>query len=150
MSAGVKIRRAYFSDALNIHSVEVEAFSNPWSLKAFETELTDNELAYYLIAEKDGGIIGYAGMWLIVEEAHVTNVAISTPFRGQGIGELLMKSLIEYAASRGARSMTLEVRVTNAVAQGLYEKMGFVKRGVRRQYYSDNREDALIMWLDRL
>lgn len=146
----IKIRRAHLGDIDGVHAVEVETFSTPWSRAAFEAEMTDNELAYYLVLEKEGKTIGYAGMWLIVDEAHVTNVAISTAFRGQGLGELLMQSLIELARQRGARSMTLEVRATNGVAQSLYTKLGFSKKGIRRQYYSDNKEDALIMWLDQL
>lgn len=146
----VKVRRAHMGDIDGVHTVEVETFSTPWSRAAFEAEMTDNELAYYLVLELEGKAIGYAGMWLIVDEAHVTNVAISAACRGQGLGELLMKSLIDHARERGARSMTLEVRITNAIAQSLYTKLGFVKKGIRRQYYSDNKEDALIMWLDQL
>lgn len=147
---GVKIRRAHFGDVDGIHAIELETFPTPWSRSAFVAELTDNDLAYYLVAEVAGKTIGFAGMWLIVDEAHITNVALSSAFRGQGIGELLMQSLISQARERGARCMTLEVRPTNTVAQQLYTKLGFATTGLRRQYYSDNKEDALIMWLDPL
>lgn len=144
----VKIRRAHLGDADGIYAVEVISFPTPWSRAAFTAELSDNDLAYYLIAERNGQIIGYAGMWIIVDEAHVTNVAITPEFRGQGVGILLMKALVEKAKEKGACRMTLEVRPTNAVAQQLYGKLGFVKKGIRRQYYSDNKEDAHVMWLD--
>lgn len=147
---GFKVRRAHLGDVDGVYAVEVETFSTPWSKAAFETELTGNDLAYYFVAEEEGKTIGYAGMWIIVDEAHITNVAISAAFRGRGIGEVLMKSLMSQARERGAQSMTLEVRVTNEAAQRLYAKLGFVRKGLRRQYYSDNKEDALIMWLDQL
>jgi [ribosomal protein S18]-alanine N-acetyltransferase len=93
-------------------------------------------------------IIGFAGLWLMVDEAHITTIALHPRYRGRGLGELLLSSLIHIAYSISARSMTLEVRVTNHVAQNLYRKYGFQEAGVRRRYYSDNNEDALIMWTE--
>lgn len=92
--------------------------------------------------------IGFAGLWLMVDEAHITTIALHPRYRGRGLGELMLSSLIQIAYSISARSMTLEVRVTNAVAQNLYRKYGFQEAGVRRRYYSDNNEDALIMWTE--
>jgi ribosomal-protein-alanine N-acetyltransferase len=97
-----------------------------------------------------GKIIGYAGMWLIVDEAHVTNVAILPAYRGKRLGEKLMSALLEHAKNRGAVRMTLEVRASNTVAQGLYSKFGFTSQGRRRNYYMDTKEDALIMWCEKL
>jgi ribosomal-protein-alanine N-acetyltransferase len=94
---------------------------------------------------RPGRIIGYAGMWLVIDEAHITTIAVREAVRGQGLGELLLTSLIEAAAEMGADRMTLEVRVTNEAAQRLYEKYGFKREGVRARYYSDNNEDAYIM-----
>lgn len=128
--------------------VENEAFTTPWSRAAFEAETSDNELAYYLVVDVGGAIAGYAGMWLIIDEAHVTNIALAAAYRGAGLGEKLVRSLMELARERGAISMTLEVRVSNEKAQALYTKLGFVSRGKRRNYYTDNREDALIMWCE--
>jgi [ribosomal protein S18]-alanine N-acetyltransferase len=93
-------------------------------------------------------IIGFSGLWLMVDEAHVTTIATHPGYRGRGVGELLLSSLIEIAYRIGARNMTLEVRVSNYVAQNLYRKYGFAEAGVRRRYYSDNHEDAYIMWTE--
>ncbi|MCL6444495.1 MAG: ribosomal protein S18-alanine N-acetyltransferase, partial [Alicyclobacillus sp.] len=91
---------------------------------------------------------GYAGVWLIVDEGHVTNIAVDPDFRGRHLGETLLKALMATCRSQGMRRMTLEVRVTNGVAQRLYEKLGFKGVGIRKGYYTDNHEDALIMWAD--
>lgn len=94
------------------------------------------------------GIVGFAGLWLMVDEAHVTTIAVHPEHRHHGIGELMLSSLIEHAYEIGAHMVTLEVRVTNDVAQNLYRKYGFQEAGIRRRYYSDNDEDALIMWTE--
>ncbi len=146
--SGLRIRRMNFMDVDAVVKVEQETFTTPWSRAAFEAETSDNELAYYLVVDDSGTIAGYAGMWLIIDEAHVTNIAMSAAYRGAGLGEKLVRALMELARERGAVSMTLEVRVSNEKAQSLYAKLGFVPRGKRRNYYTDNREDALIMWCE--
>lgn len=93
-------------------------------------------------------IVGYAGLWLMVDEAHITTIAVHPTYRGEGIGELLLLRMIDTAEEIGARWLTLEVRKSNAVAQSLYRKYTFKEMGVRRRYYSDDGEDALIMWTD--
>ena len=95
-------------------------------------------------------LIGFAGMWLAFDEAHITTIGIDPGYRGRGLGELLLLSMIDAALVRGARWLTLEVRVSNVAAQNLYRKYGFSVRGSRKRYYSDNNEDALIMWSDAL
>ncbi len=95
-------------------------------------------------------IIGFAGLWLMVDEAHITTIAMHPDFRQRGLGEFLLVSLIDTAYEIGARWVTLEVRVSNSVAQSLYRKYGFHQAGVRHRYYSDNQEDALIMWTDEI
>lgn len=135
-------------DIPTIVDIERESFSAPWSAEAFRTELAQNLFAKYMIMELDGVIVGYGGMWLIIDEAHITNIAVRTPYRGRGYGELLLRELMKTALWLGARRMTLEVRVSNEVAQSLYRKMGFYPSGVRPAYYSDNLEDALIMWVE--
>lgn len=145
----VLVRRMNEFDIDGVLTVEEQSFTTPWSRAGFAAEMK-NEVSHYLVMVKEGQIIGYAGMWLIVDEAHVTNVAIIPEYRGQKLGETLMAALIDHAKNRGALSMTLEVRVSNIVAQKMYAKFGFVSRGVRRKYYTDTQEDALIMWCDRL
>ena len=93
-------------------------------------------------------IVGYAGLWLMTDEAHITTIAVDPDFQGNGLGELLLVALIDRAKQIGARWLTLEVRVSNEVAQRLYEKYTFKEMGIRRRYYSDNGEDALVMWTD--
>ncbi len=132
--------------------VEIERLSyrTPWSRRAFLSELRDNAYADYIVARQGGRVVGYAGMWLLCDEAHITNIAVHPAYRGRKIGDLLLTHLERRAAQRGMKSMTLEVRPSNPVAQALYSKHGFVPRGIRRGYYSDTREDAIIMWKDDL
>ncbi|MFC7749630.1 ribosomal protein S18-alanine N-acetyltransferase [Paenibacillus thermoaerophilus] len=135
-------------DIPTICEIEIESFATPWSEAAFYNELVNNHFAHYIVLQEDGtgSIVGYGGMWIVMDEAHVTNVAIRSPWRGRKLGEKLMRKLQTTAVSRGAERMTLEVRVSNTVAQNLYRKLGFVPSGIRPQYYSDNNEDALMMW----
>lgn len=95
-------------------------------------------------------IVGFAGLWLMVDEAHVTTIAMHPNYRRRGLGEFMLASLIDIAYEIGARWVTLEVRVTNYSAQNLYRKYGFREAGLRHRYYSDNQEDALIMWTDEI
>ncbi len=150
MSLEAAIRRMRREDIDAVLCVEESVFSTPWSRSSFETEVDENTLAYYFVAVVDGKVVGYAGMWVILDEAHVTNVAVLPAFWGQGIGRKLLTELMECARLRKAESMTLEVRVSNERAKNLYAQMGFVSHGVRAGYYSDTREDALIMWREKL
>lgn len=135
-------------DINTICDIEKEAFPTPWTAGAFQNELSNNHFAHYLVMEVDGAIAGYAGMWVIMDEAHITNIAVRSMYRGKKLGERLLTELRRKANNRGAKRMTLEVRVTNRIAQNLYEKLGFRSVGVRKGYYTDNNEDALIMWAD--
>src|SRR5690606_21440537 len=119
-----------------------ESFTLPWSSAAFYNELTNNHFARYLVMELDGRIIAYGGMWNIMDEAHVTNIAVRGGYRGRGFGELMLRNVMATAIYLGSERMTLEVRVSNTAAQQLYTKLGFVASGVRKAYYSDNQEDA--------
>lgn len=138
------------NDVPAIVEIEREAFTAPWSAEAFRNELTNNLFAKYMIMEQDGQVFGYGGMWLIIDEAHITNIAVREQYRGKGFGEKLLREMMRTAYFLGARRMTLEVRVSNEIAQALYRKLGFKPSGVRPAYYSDNLEDALIMWADLL
>ncbi|WP_345593544.1 ribosomal protein S18-alanine N-acetyltransferase [Paenibacillus vulneris] len=144
----MEFRSMQMDDIPAICEIEQEAFTTPWTAGAFQNELTNNQFARYMVMECDGEIAGYGGMWLIMEEAHVTNVAVRKKYRGQKLGERLMRELQKTASFFGAVRMTLEVRPSNQVAINLYEKLGFYSVGLRRGYYTDNREDAMIMWAD--
>ena len=117
-----------------------------WSRESLLKEVT-NPLAKYFLVKDDENILGFAGVWIIFDEGHITNVAIHPEYRGKGLGEYLMNSLIEGCKSQKCNSITLEVRESNLPALKLYEKLGFKVAGKRKKYYSDNGEDALIMWL---
>ncbi|MPM73692.1 Ribosomal-protein-alanine acetyltransferase [bioreactor metagenome] len=140
------IRLMEEEDIEAVLTVEHQSFTMPWSREAFENEVCDNDLAYYLVLVNEGRIIGYGGMWVILDEAHITNVAVLPDYRRQGMGQRLLSAMIDQAKAKGAYSMTLEVRVSNIAAKKLYESFGFKESGLRRGYYTDNNEDALIMW----
>lgn len=147
-ATGVTFRIMRYEDIPQVYRIEEEAFPTPWSVQAFEHELMQNHFAHYVVMEYGDRIIGYGGMWIIVDEAHVTNIAVTEAFRGRKLGEQLLAELGARAYRLGAQRMTLEVRVSNTIAQGLYRKFGFQAAGVRPGYYTDNNEDALIMWAD--
>ena len=150
MNELITVRPMVMTDVDGVMAVEHDSFLTPWSRSAFEEELAQNRLARYIVAEENGAIVGYAGTWLVINEAHVTNVAVSSQRRREGIGRLLMQNLMELARENGMESMTLEVRVSNAAARHLYEQMGFVEAGIRKNYYSETKEDALILWCEKL
>lgn len=146
----VVIERMTVDDLDAVHSIEREAFSTPWPSHAYLQELERNRMAHYIVARWGGEIVGFAGMWLLVDEAHVTTFATRGTWRRQGIGERLLLALLDLARAHGAREATLEVRPSNTAARRLYEKYGFRNVGVRPRYYSDNHEDALIMTTEPL
>ena len=148
MKEKLVFRKMTLEDLPQIMQIEQDSFSIPWTQDAFYNELTNNMFAQYMAVELAGEVIGYAGMWIIVDEAHITNIAILSKYRGQGIGKLLMHEITKTARFLGAVKMTLEVRVNNIAAQNLYRQFGFEDAGIRPRYYSDNNEDALIMWAD--
>ncbi|MBQ9264807.1 MAG: ribosomal protein S18-alanine N-acetyltransferase [Clostridia bacterium] len=140
----VIIRRMTVKDVDGVHAIEAATFPKPWSREDFIKEMTTNACARYLVAEKEGSIIGFAGAWIILDEAHITNIAVSAPFRGNGIGRKLTEGLLQYAANLGVVYMTLEVRRSNLTAQSLYKSLNFEYVGVRKRYYEDNGEDAFL------
>ncbi|WP_407313263.1 ribosomal protein S18-alanine N-acetyltransferase [Desulfosporosinus sp. SB140] len=142
------VRPMQVDDLEAIMGIEHASFSTPWSLQAFIAELKDNEYAQYRCLELDGHVIGYMGLWFILDEGHITNIAISPGYRGQRWGEFLMRSVMQEMVEQGMERMTLEVRVSNSPAQDLYKRMGFAVAGVRKGYYADSGEDALIMWAE--
>jgi ribosomal-protein-alanine N-acetyltransferase len=142
----IKIRKMVVADLEAVMEVEFKSFTIPWTLDAFHNELIKNQFAEYTVLLDDEKIIGYCGVWIIIDEAHITNIAILPEYRGQGLGEKLLISVMNLCASGGALTVTLEVRVSNTPAKSLYRKLGFKDGGIRKNYYSDNLEDALVMW----
>ncbi|MGI5892127.1 MAG: ribosomal protein S18-alanine N-acetyltransferase [Bacillota bacterium] len=131
-----------------ITEIENLSFTVPWSKEAYLKELNENIFSFYLGVFWQERLVAYGGYWLIMDEAHISNIAVHPLFRGQGLGELLMRNIIVSSLSQGSTKMTLEVRESNSCAQNLYQKLGFVASGIRPGYYSDNNEGAVIMWLD--
>ncbi|MFT9495674.1 ribosomal protein S18-alanine N-acetyltransferase [Anaerosolibacter sp.] len=142
----IRARSMTVEDIPQVLEIENLCFTVPWSPEAFEMEISKNKFAQYVVAEVDGRIAGYGGMWFIVDEAHVTNIAVHPQYRGKGYGELIVAAMVRRADDQGIYQMTLEVRASNHVAQNLYRKFGFEPCGVRPKYYADNNEDAVIMW----
>ncbi len=169
----VRIEPMRVEDIGTVLEIERQSFSAPWSARAYEYELRYNDLAHYYVARTNvnlppprGGrtprdwfdalfhphptntepiIVGYVGFWLMAGEAHISTIAVAPAYRGRSIGELILVSALEHAMEMHAHEATLEVRVSNVTAQELYLKYGFVKVGMRKGYYTDNNEDALIM-----
>ena len=147
MESNLIIEMMTSKDIDGVFEVEKNCFEHHWSKESFKKELI-NENARYLVAKLDRKIVGYVGIWLILDEGHITNVAVHNDYRGQKIGDKLVQALVNLCKENNINSMTLEVRVSNIVAQNLYKKYGFKLAGIRKEYYSDNKEDAMIMWND--
>lgn len=129
--------------------IEKEANPSPWSERSFRNEL-DHDQGVFLVALVDGKVVGYGGIWLLIDEAHVTTVALAESMRRLGIGRRLVIELLKVSSERGMLCATLEVRASNAPAIALYESLGFKVTARRKKYYPDNKEDALVMWLTGL
>lgn len=142
------IRQADEQDIDAITTLEEACFDVPWSRDSIRQELTENKLAFYVIAELDGQVVGYAGMWRVIDEGHINNVAVLPEQRRRNIASAIIAVMIEFSEAQGVRRFTLEVRSSNETAKALYRKFDFKEEGVRRGYYKDNGEDAVIMWRD--
>ncbi len=145
MKGNTVIRRMTREDLDAVTAIEEATFARPWSRESFRQELERNVAARYLVAETEGKVVGYAGAWVILDESHITNIAVLEDFRGRGIGKQLTEALLQYLSNLGACYATLEVRVSNERAQNLYKSLGFVSVGKRKRYYEDNGEDAFLM-----
>lgn len=138
------------SDVPDVMHLEHRVCSMPWNANAYITEI-GNPNAKYLIAKRDDGrIVGYGGVWVVMDEMHVTTLAVDQDYRGLGIGERLLIELMFAGMDRGATRATLEVREGNIAARGLYRKYGFADVAMRKKYYSDNGENAMIMWAEAI
>jgi ribosomal-protein-alanine N-acetyltransferase len=130
-----------------VYQIETRSFAIPWSKSELRKEIEENKHAVYKAAiSPSGELAGYAGLWHIVNEGHITNIAVDSSFRRMGVGSMLVEALIKLAREREMIGLTLEVRTGNAAARGLYEKYGFKPEGIRKRYYADTGEDAIIMW----
>jgi len=145
LTARVVVDAMRVDDVAAVHDIERLSFRTPWPAYAFHQELKGNRLAHYLVARAGEAIVGFAGIWMMVDEAHITNFAVHPDWRRQAIGRQLLLSLAELSIAIGARRMTLEVRPSNEVAQALYRGFGFDIAGRRPRYYTDDGEDALVM-----
>jgi len=140
------IRAANKKDVTPIFELEKICFNLPWSERSFFEEITRNKLARYAVAETGERIIGYAGIWLVLDEGHIVNVAVHPDFRRKGVAKNLILALMESSRKEGVAAYTLEVRISNKEAISLYKSLDFKESGIRKEYYDDNSEDALIMW----
>ena len=147
----IKLQRMQKSDVDNVINIEEKAYGeHHWSKESFLNELSNDLARYYAAFDLDGNLVGYAGCWQILEEVHITNIAVSPDFRRQKIGERLLRQIIDDCYKNKAKYITLEVRVSNNAAIKLYEKYGFKSLGTRKGYYQNNNEDALIMWTENI
>lgn len=160
MKAELRPGRAYFpppeikpmvaDDVRDVARIETQSFTSTWPANAFYDELHKNTLAHYFVGRVGETVVAYGGIWVILEDSHVTTIAVDPTFRGRGYGEVILLHLLDEAILRGASWMTLEVRESNAIAQRLYRKYGFTTVSTRKGYYSDNGENALVMWAGNL
>jgi [ribosomal protein S18]-alanine N-acetyltransferase len=141
----VVVERMTAADIAAVHRIERASFPVPWPDYAFRQELSTNRLAHYLVVRVGNSTVAYGGMWLMVDEAHITTFAVAPDWRRRGIGGRLLLAMMSLATELGARVATLEVRLSNRPARELYQRFGFRPVGLRPRYYSDNGEDALIM-----
>ena len=146
----LRIEPMTLDDLPAVHAIERASFAVPWPDDAYRNEIRTNRLASYLVARLADDVVGFAGLWVMVDEAHVTTFAVHPGWRRRGVGERLLLALLDLAVARQAREATLEVRLSNLPARKLYEKYGFRPVGIRPRYYSDNGEDALIMTTEAL
>lgn len=141
------------ADIPAVIAIERAAYTSGWPTTAFERELTANALARYLVA-RDGlpgaPPVAFGGLWLMVDQAHIVTIAVRPECQRRGFGRLVLHGLVELAAAAGMESVTLEVRVSNEAARALYRRYGFYEVGIRKRYYADNHEDAIIMTTERL
>jgi len=141
------LRPMIAEDLEQVVEIEKASMPSPWSKELFEEELK-REAARYFVGEIDGQVVGYMGYWEAPEEAHIINLAIGPSFRKKGLGFQMMEYCLRFAYNKGARLATLEVRESNEAAQKLYEKMNFRTVAIRKKYYSDNQENAVVMLKD--
>ena len=139
------LRAMTMADLDAVCVIEEQCFTVPWSRESMEKELNGNDQAHYLVAEIDGQVVGYAGFWQVLDEGHIMNIAVAPEMRGRGLGEELMRAMLQQGTQLGIVYWTLEVRVSNDPAIALYKRYGFETAGVRKGFYTAPREDAYVM-----
>lgn len=140
------IRKAEEKDIKEIAKLETVCFRDPWSEESVRYDAVENKLSFYIVAEIGGQVAGYIGVWKILNEGHITNVAVAPEHRRKHVASAMMEILLEVLEKENIDSCTLEVRASNSAAIKLYEKYGFKIEGIRPGYYEDNGENAFIMW----
>ncbi len=145
MDQSIVIRALTRNDIEQVLRIENQTFSMPWTRRDFESALNKPQ-DLYLVVDKGGEIIGYCGLWAVLEEGQITNVAVKEAYRHQGIGRLMMEALLKEGINRGLTEFTLEVRESNSAARALYRSLGFAEAGVRPGFYDKPKENAIIMW----
>ena len=148
MKVKMAIREMVVEDIPAILEIDASSFLTPWTEEVYKNELTNNEYAKYFVVETEEEIVGYIGLWIVLDDAQVTNIALRPAYRGYKIGEKLFGFAVSYLMELGVERLSLEVRESNTVAQNMYRKFGLVSGGVRKNYYKDNGEDALLMWVN--
>lgn len=146
MSADIRIIPMTPAHLAQVMVIEKASFTVPWSEITYFREISENPYANYIVAMAEAEVAGYAGRWLILDESHITNIAVAPGWRRKGVARKLMEHMLRASLRQGANRMTLEVRRSNLGAQKLYEEFDFSSAGFRPGYYTDNNEDALIMW----
>ncbi len=142
------IRKMTAADIDQVLAIEQLSFTVPWSRESFVFEMTQNDSAIYFVGEVADEIVCYCGAWFVLDQATITNVAVLPSYRGQKLGDAIFHHMVAYAKEAGIHQLSLEVRVSNIAAQSLYKNYGFAIGGTRRGYYSDNLEDAYVMWVE--
>jgi len=146
--AEIIIRPMEIRDVDRVIEVENATFSTPWPKDIFYREISENDHAYYFVMLLDGKIIGYVGVWVVIDDAQITNIAILPEYRGKKLGEKLFRYTIQKLIAMNVSRLSLEVRESNIAAQKMYRKFGMVPGGVRKNYYVDNQEDGIVMWVN--
>lgn len=144
------VRQAKENDISAIEALEKQCFVSPWTYESLYHDIIENKLAFYLVAEIEGRVCGYVGVWKILDEGHITNVAVSPEYRRRHIASAMLWSLTDILRDNDVRRCTLEVRRGNEAAKSLYKLLGFEEAGIRKGYYEDNGEDAIIMWKEKI
>lgn len=150
MGREILIRPLTRRDIKEVMDIEQVSFPDPWQEAMFYSELNNRKISRFYVAMIDGRLVGYIGMWIIQDEAHILNLAIHPDYRRQGIGSRLLETLFEKARKKGVKRVTLEVRASNTTAQQFYKRFGIQEIAIRKRYYRDTHEDALIMWRSEL
>lgn len=144
----ISVRKMEMADVQEVMEIDKRSFPAPWTREIFEQELTKNNFAHYFVVARETEIIGYVGMWIVFDDAQITNIAVDPKYRGKSIGEKLFGFALSFAFQQGAQKLSLEVRPSNHVAKSMYEKFGLKEGGIRKNYYPDNGEDAIVMWVN--